>query len=223
MDIKNSIYIKGVHEVEFEPFTLADVEFKLIFNDMIVTMPGTFKDSQGDTLIDNSDGTLFRLFRLKEGVIGVTMFVKGMLMNKPTQYAYLTSIELDAEGMAFRDFAPRFRKPLEQNRQTIQDVLLQVIHVTAQFEPKIITAVPNRTFFRKLSSEARATYVEYALDISKPKKHYVVKTHGGAGIKKAEHVRRGHWRTSKLGKRYFVSSTTVNEGAMRKVVKDYQV
>jgi hypothetical protein len=46
---------------------------------------------------------------------------------------------------------------------------------------------------------------------------------GGTHASPREHIRRGFWRTSKLGKRHWVPDTIVMKGAQYKIKKDYVV
>ena len=221
VDMTKSILIRGLDDVEVEPKAILFEDFNPMFNDFM-----TLTEAEGrDGLV--TDALLMRIARSKGEFIG-SIFIKGLLDHLPNHYSYITSFIISDRGVGFKHFPKFLKKGVSNSAEDFIKTLTRILYIASTYTPELINPeqpIPNKLFYKKLSRDEKELYKEYTIDISKPRK--VIQSGSSAPnndpISRAEHERRGHWRTSKLGKRFFVRQTTVKKGATRKIVKDYKV
>lgn len=117
---------------------------------------------------------------------------------------------------------PKDNKTRQRLEDEINTYLSRALYMLTHYKTEIKSdPTCTHSITSKVNASKRPLYIEYTLDLSKPITERTV-AKGGTHASPMEHTRRGHWRTSKLGKRYFVRDTVVNKGSERgKVVKDY--
>lgn len=95
------------------------------------------------------------------------------------------------------------------------------------FEPVKIGKPLTFSERKHVPSGVQDKYIEYTLDLSKPSIRYKfksIRTSTGTHNSPCEHLRRGHYRTYKSGKKVWVNGITVNKGSKSgKVEKDYSM
>lgn len=222
VNLHRSILIHGLDNVEVQPQMVQFEDFKPMFEDFM-----TFSAAVGDNGDEVADGAIIRIARIGGEFIG-SIFIKGLVRAMPKHYSYVTGFVVSEDGVEFKYYAPYMREGVKKSGDEFTKAITRILYVASTYTTELINPakpLPNKLFYRKLGAQEKELYKEYTIDISKPR--IVVKAkskpNSEESISRAEHLRRGHWRTSKLGKRYFVRSTTVNKGAVRKIVKDYKV
>ncbi len=220
VNLYRSILVRGLDDVKVTPQLIDYSDFNPMFEDFI-----TLTDTVGSK--DMTEGALFRIARDGDRFIGA-IFMKGLLRHLPNRYSYITSFIMHSTGVDFRHY-PSFLKPaVDKSANGFIKTITRILYAASTYTPQLINPdnpLPKKLFYNKLSNSEKELYKEYTIDISKPRIITQAKTipSNAEPTLRAEHERRGHWRTSKFGKKYFVRQTTVNKGAVRKIVKDYKV
>lgn len=222
VNLHRSILIRGLDEIKVTPQRLDWEIFNPMFDDFI-----TVTDIESTNGIEVTDGTLYRIARDGDRFIG-SIFMKGLLRHLPDRYNYITSFVFSATGVDFKYFAPHLKNAMSTSTKGFIQSITRILYAASTYIPQLINPdnpLPKKSFYKQLSNNEKELYKEYTIDISKPR--VVVQAKASSSNEeptiRAEHERRGHWRTSKFGKKYFVRQTTVNKGAPRKIVKDYKV
>lgn len=204
---------------------LQDIEH-LPYSDFIVLMDMAIHDETGE-VGNEKDAVMVRLWRNGEDIYsGFYYRAQG---TKVSQYSYVligvykfnpeTKLFHDQGVLKFTNHKESFAAELEQN---FNPQIMEAIYVLSNFQ-SIVKNDPTSTYAitSKVKVPDRPKYIEYTLDLSKPITR-PSESKGGTHASPMEHTRRGHYRTSKLGKRYFVRDTVVNKGSKHgKVTKDY--
>lgn len=220
VNLHRSILVRGLDDVKVTPQLIDYSDFNPMFEDFI-----TLTDTVGGK--DITEGALFRIARDGDRFIGA-IFMKGLLPHLPNRYSYITSFIMHSTGVDFRHY-PAFLKPaVDKSANNFIKTITRILYAASTYTPQLINPnnpLPKKLFYNKLSNSEKELYKEYTIDISKPRVvlNTEVKPRNEEPVMRAEHERRGHWRTSKHGKKHFVKQTTVNKGAVRKIVKDYKV
>lgn len=220
VNLHRSILVRGLDDVKVTPQLIDYSDFNPMFEDFI-----TLTDTVGDK--DITEGALFRIARDGDRFIGA-IFMKGLLPHLPNRYSYITSFIMHSTGVDFRHY-PSFLKPaVDESANGFIKTITRILYAASTYTPQLINPnnpLPKKLFYNKLSNSEKELYKEYTIDISKPRVvlNTEVKPRNEEPVMRAEHERRGYWRTSKHGKKHFVKQTTVNKGAVRKIVKDYKV
>lgn len=220
VNLHRSILVHGLDEIKVTPHLIDYTDFNPMFEDMI-----TLTNTTGET--DIEEGALFRIARDGDRFIGA-IFMKGLLRHLPDRFNYITSFVMHSTGVEFKHY-PAFLKPaVDKSADEFIRTIVRILYAATTYSPQLINPnnpLPKKLFYNKLSNSEKELYKEYTIDLSKPRVvvNTKVESRNSETTPRAEHERRGHWRTSKLGKRYFVRQTTVNKGAIRKIVKDYKV
>lgn len=222
VNLYRSIFIHGLDNVEVQPQMVQFEVFKPMFEDFM-TICATVRDN-GDEV---ADGAIIRIARIGSQFIG-SIFIKGLVHAMPKHYSYVTGFVVSEDGVEFKYYAPYMRESVKKSDREFTEAITRILYVASTYTTELINPakpLPNKLFYRKLSAQEKELYKEYTIDISKPRIITQAKTipSNAEPTLRAEHERRGHWRTSKFGKKYFVRQTTVNKGAARKIVKDYKV
>lgn len=222
VNLYRSILVRGLDDIEVIPQRVDWDSFNPMFDDFI-----TVTDIERTNGIEVTDGALFRIARDGDRFIG-SIFVKGLLRHMPDRYNYITSFVFSATGVDFKYFAPNLKNAMSSSSEGFIQSIMRILYAASTYTPQLINPdnpLPKKLFYNKLSNSEKELYKEYTIDISKPRVMTQAKTtpSNAEPTLRAEHERRGHWRTSKFGKKYFVRQTTVNKGAVRKIVKDYKV
>ena len=222
VNLHRSILIRGLDDITVTPQLIDYADFNPMFEDMV-----TLTHTTGDNDNDIVEGALFRIARDGDRFIGA-IFMKGLLRHLPDRFNYITSFIMHSTGVEFRHY-PAFLKPaIDKSANDFIRTISRMLYAASAYIPQLINPnnpLPKKLFYNQLSNSEKELYKEYTIDISKPRVMVQAKTTVGneEPTIRAEHERRGHWRTSKFGKKYFVRQTTVNKGAARKIVKDYKV
>ena len=220
VNIHRSILVRGLDDVKVTPQLIDYSDFNPMFEDFI-----TLADTVGNK--DITEGALIRIARDGDRFIGA-IFMKGLLPHLPCRYCYITSFIMHSTGVDFRHY-PSFLKPaVDKSANGFIKTITRILYAASTYTPQLINPnnpLPKKLFYNKLSNSEKELYKEYTIDISKPRVvlNTEVKPRNEEPVMRAEHERRGYWRTSKHGKKHFVKQTTVNKGAARKIVKDYKV
>lgn len=229
VDLKKSIVVSGLKRSdEIGEVDISDVNLNhLILNDMLLVYSYPSRNPNTGVESVNPDGMLFRIFRVSATTIGIAIFVKGIIKSIPDKYCYLCIATIKPDGtMTFSNFVNDIKPYMESNQDQLAVDIIFLIYLTQSYTRQVKSLPPKKFKYSKLSFAQRELHTEYTLDLSKPT--YLKKMADEKALEKekqerAEHERRGHYRTSKLGKKFFVRQTTVNKGASRKIVKDYKV
>ena len=220
VNLHRSILVRGLDEIKVTPHLIDYTDFNPMFEDMI-----TLTNTTGET--DIEEGALFRIARDGDRFIGA-IFMKGLLRHLPDRFNYITSFVMHSTGVEFKHY-PAFLKPaVDKSADEFIKTIVRILYAATTYTPQLINPnnpLPKKLFYNKLSKSEKELYKEYTIDISKPRValNAEVKSRSKEPEMRAEHERRGYWRTSKYGKKHFVKQTTVNKGAPRKIVKDYKV
>ena len=188
----------------------------MAFEDFFVSRPIQVREDV-ETVIE--DGLIIHIFRLSSEAIGLSTIT----INPHDDAYYMTACyELDVNEVEVKLLwnIPNYRKYALQDMEKLKLEALGVLITTATYERESsIAKLPYA--IAKLPHVERNTYVEYTIDLTKP--ITISKPNGGSHNSPIEHERRGHYRTSKNGKRYFVRSTIVNEGKNGGGSKEYKM
>lgn len=222
VNLHRSILVRGLDDIAVTPQHLDWEIFNPMFDDFI-----TLSDVIDGNGTDISDGVLYRIARDGDHFIG-SIFMKGLLRHLPDRYNYVTSFVFTATGVIFKHFAPHLKNAVNSSSGGFIQSITRILFTASTYTPQLINPnnpLPRKSFYKQLSNSEKELYKEYTIDISKPRVAAIAKntTSSGEPVLRAEHERRGYWRTSKYGKKHFVKQTTVNKGAVRKIVKDYKV
>lgn len=227
-DVQNAILFHDITITKREQQNAIDIQDieHLPYSDFMVLMDMGIHHESG-TVENEKDSVMVRFWRNSGGIF--TDFYYRNAGTKASQYSYIlvglykfnheTKLFQDQGILKFNNQKVGFADELEAS---LNEQLLQVIYVLSNFQ-SIVKNDPTSTYAitSKVKALDRPKYIEYTLDLSKPITR-PSESKGGAHASPMEHTRRGHYRTSKLGKRYFVRDTVVNKGSKRgKIVKDY--
>lgn len=170
----------------------------------------------GERIFDK--GVLLHIFRTSNTTIGLGVLTTDVRDNT---YYMVTCYNLDTVEGTFKIVwsIPNYDKFAKADKNKSLADMLYVMDILRNYERVVRDVTLNHSIL-KLPKNERDTYVEYVVDLSKPYTQSGV-SGGGSHASPREHVRRGHYRT-RNGKRYFVRSTVVNEGAIGKVEKSYK-
>lgn len=193
----------------------------LVFEDLLVLF-----DSQNPK--DGSvikDGAVARIYRINSTTVGLTLFQRAM---DGDNYVLFANYWLEYDHHT-HDFKCQFGLNSLKDKLRGEFVreyyvlLLGVIYKLQCFE-RIVKHDPRTSLkLRRLNFQQKASYIEYTIDLSKPVT-LSADSKGGHHASPREHLRRGHYRTSKLGRRYFVKASVVNKGSKAgKIVKAYNL
>lgn len=216
--LDHSTYIEiPPYEEDFE-VTFSENIGDLAFEDIILTRDSVYEKDGKDFTV--KAGILLHIFRLNSESIGIGFHMQAMDLDL---YVLAATYELNYRTGDYKlGWTPKeYRHHAENDMErTIADSL-RILEILRSYER---TSKPASTSYSivKLPKALRDSYVEYVVDLSKP----VVSSGtsgGGSHASPREHLRRGHYRTTKSGVRYFVRSTVVNEGSKGKVDKEYKV
>ena len=192
-----------------QDYRLRDMAFEDFFVSRLIQV--------GETVIE--DGLIIHIFRLSSEAIGLSTIT----INPHDDTYYMTACyELDVTEVEVKLLwnIPNYRKYALQDMEKLKLDALGVLITTATYERE--TSIAKLPYaIAKLPLVERNTYVEYTIDLTKP--ITISKPKGGSHNSPIEHERRGHYRTSKNGKRYFVRSTIVNEGKNGGGSKEYKM
>lgn len=222
INLHRSILVRGLDDIPVNPKHVDWDIFNPMFDDFMTTS-NTTNDDDNDIV----DGVLYRIARDGNRFIGA-IFMKGLLKHMSDHYSYITSFVFSETGVEFKHYAPFLKPAINNGAVDFIKAITRILYVASTYTPQLINPdnpLPKKLFYNKLSNSEKELYKEYTIDISKPRVMTQTKTtpSNAEPTLRAEHERRGHWRTSKFGKKYFVRQTTVNKGAARKIVKDYKV
>ena len=170
----------------------------------------------GEKIFDQ--GVLLHIFRTDEFKIGLGVLTTDVRDNT---YYMVAGYELDVSTHDFKIVwnIPNYDKFAKADEKKSLVDMLYVLELLRNYE-RVQKDVKLNHSILKLPKMTQNTYAEYVVDLSKPYSGSGV-SGGGSHASPREHVRRGHYRT-RNGKRYFVRSTVVNEGAIGKVEKSYK-
>lgn len=222
VNLHRSILIRGLDDIAVTPHLIDYSDFNPMFEDMI-----TLTTTTGESTDDIAEGALFRIARDGDRFIGA-IFMQGLLRHMPDRFNYVTSFIMHSTGVEFRHYAPFLKAAVDEGANDFIKTITRMLYAASTYTPQLINPnnpLPKKLFYNKLSNSEKELYKEYTLDLSKPRVvlKAEVKSRNEEPVMRAEHERRGYWRTSKYGKKHFVKQTTVNKGAARKIVKDYKV
>lgn len=222
VNLLRSILVRGLDNIPVTPQHVDWEVFNPMFDDFMTTSSTTNDDGN-----DIADGVLYRITRDGNRFIGA-IFMKGLLRHIPDRYNYITSFVFSETGVEFKHYAPFLKPAINDGAIDFINAITRILYAASTYTPQLINPdnpLPKKQFYKQLSNSEKELYKEYTIDISKPRVVVQAKStpSNEEPTLRAEHERRGHWRTSKLGKKFFVRQTTVNKGAPRKIVKDYKV
>lgn len=184
-----------------------------------------------DMVVDNADGTEMihkrgLLLRVKQMGDKAHLFIYRE--NNAKKYAFCASGEVQIGTNNFKLILPAVQTKLTAFNDELLNILLPVIKhslwTITLFVPKLKND-PTKTFSvrKKVKEKDRALFLEYVLDLNKPTNYPKRKSLGGTHASPVEHLRRGHWRTARNGRRFFVEARIINEGKGGRIEKDYIV
>lgn len=182
----------------------------LVFEDIMVMTDCQVAGSE-DIL---KNGTVARIYRIDETTIGLSLF---QIASNTNNYVLFANYHLD---YGHQDLHFTLQFGIDTLKEKLANdfvdqhyvLLLGVIYKLQSFERIVKFDPRNSLKLRKLNFQQKATYVEYTIDLSKPTT-LMSDSKGGHHASPREHLRRGHFRTSKQGRRYFVKATVVNKGS----------
>ena len=224
--LENAILFRDVYITKKErqkAVELKDIEH-LPYSDFMVLLDSSIED--GSITTTEKESILLRLWRQGDDVYSAFFYRSTGTKASAYSYVLIGVYRLDPETKRFKHIhLLNYVKQRDSFAQDLEDAfnpqVMEVIYILTHFQTEVKS---DPTTTHAVSSKVKVVdlpkYIEYTLDLSKPRT--VSRNHGGSHASPMEHTRRGHWRTSKLGKRYFVRDTVVNKGSERgKIVKDY--
>lgn len=214
-DVTNSIFMSGGKNdaVEITSAVEDNISYEnLIFNDFVILRDFNWEDAGNNNKRSTvKDGWVFRIFKMPHDKVGVGVYLKST--DEQKTYLYFCALEVGKHTSSLVGSAmphAQWQLAMKMTKGLIEEVR-NILYTTQNFTRTVKNEVPKGYNYIKLSNKERALHVEYTVDLSKPL--YVSgESKGGTHASPREHHRRGHYRTSKSGKRYFVNATVVNKG-----------
>lgn len=194
----------------------------LPFNDFMVLADLEAINQETGESSTRVHGVLYRVKRINATTIRV--FFYGARAGE-YEFTIIVAIDVNVGTGEYKRIAPAkeqdwFPEFIEKMMGGVRESLWAITN----FQPTG-TVTPAMTFAmkKKIRPEDYPTYIEYTLDLNKAQL-YPKSSRGGTHASPCEHVRRGHWRRLRNGKKIFVEARVINEGSKRgKVEKDYQL
>jgi hypothetical protein len=176
----------------------------------------------------DSNGNEYCLFvvenldeRFRWGATGI-VFRQGWMENGNRVLYRIPPIRFDIKSRSLE--MPKENQNMDLISVTVATIAIFVkalerMPVTAHV-PTLVNTFTNK---RKLAQGKPATYTWTTLDIDPRPIVYPKEHKGGTHASPRFHARRGHWRTTKLGKRVWVKNCSVGNAALGTAFHDYRL
>jgi hypothetical protein len=174
------------------------------------------------------DAFLVRLKRLANGMVRQYVYYRSSTTNGYYTLFYVTDVNAYT-GMQ-KVVGPIKKK--DADLELLNGVMTRLIPVVKHalytiitFEPAVKNDPTGSFQLKKHVAKAHQDkYLEYTLDLNKSRgKNYGTHKLGGKHASPIEHVRMGHERKYKTGKKVWIDDITVNKGMGGRIEKDYKL
>lgn len=211
LTLSESVFIDGWDDKQvITTKEMKEVNLKdLIFEDFAVVKDFISINEKGEKTI-LPKGLLIRIFRQSKSSIGVGVFILNLVVNG--EYVYCGGISIKKDQPTLVGMAPELRPMMHNIFPNLLEEVRTILYVTQNFHSEVKQATITRSTVAKESEEPKPTHTTYIVNLNKPKYTGTPSGKGGTHASPREHKRRGHYRTSPNGVRYFVNATIVNKG-----------
>lgn len=222
-DISNSILFVEVHALKAEFDVAQNITYQYLpFRDFMFLCDMEVTDDKGEPKLIK-DSLLVRMKRIDEDNVRQFIYYRS---NPSEGYVLLSLCDMDVIYGMRKQIIPTKSVPhIDEFLKLAIPIVKHALFTIINFEPMVKNDPTNSFQIKKhVAKPQQDKYLEYTLDMNKSRaKNYGSRKLGGTHASPVEHVRMGHERKYKSGKKVWINDVTVNKGKGGRIEKDYKL